>query len=152
MFDDLAALAPPKPAELGSELKQYLSTDVEHVSDPIMWWHERWHIYPQLSQMALDYLTIPGNTFLYYSNTFKTLTCFCSHFNWCCKAFQSWAASPFTCPVPPLCTIYPSTSLPWHLEQAQSHQGWWYQGCQSATRYQWWKWDGSWRWMGWDCH
>ena len=46
--------------DLGSEIDRYLSADVEHVTDPLAWWHERHGMYPQLSRMALDYLTIPG--------------------------------------------------------------------------------------------
>lgn len=64
IFDSLPALAPPKASDLGSELNRYLSTDVEHVTDAITWWHERRHIYPSLSRMAVDYLTIPGKIFL----------------------------------------------------------------------------------------
>ncbi|KIK78664.1 hypothetical protein PAXRUDRAFT_163381, partial [Paxillus rubicundulus Ve08.2h10] len=37
VFDNLAALAPPKPADLGSELTCYLNTDIEHVANPITW-------------------------------------------------------------------------------------------------------------------
>ena len=60
MFDNLPALAPPKPADLRSEIDHYLSADVEHVTDPLAWWHERRDMYLQLSRMAFDYLTIPG--------------------------------------------------------------------------------------------
>jgi len=43
------------------ELAKYLSTDCElHVDDGLLWWHKWKHIYPHLSQMALDYLSIPG--------------------------------------------------------------------------------------------
>ena len=60
MFDSLPALAPPKPADLRSELDHYLSGDVEYVTDPLDWWYKQCRTYPQLSRMALDYLTIPG--------------------------------------------------------------------------------------------
>lgn len=62
IFDDLPALAAPKPTELRDELARYLSTDPEQVKDVLLWWHEsnRASIYPHLSRMALDYLTIPG--------------------------------------------------------------------------------------------
>lgn len=63
VFDSLAALAPPKPTDLRSELSRYLSTDVEHVTDALSWWNEHRDIYPRLSRMALNYLTIPGKTF-----------------------------------------------------------------------------------------
>ena len=64
MFDSLPALAPPKAADLGSELNRYLTTDVEHVTDAITWWYERRNTYPHLSSMALDYLSIPGAVFI----------------------------------------------------------------------------------------
>jgi hypothetical protein len=61
IFDDLPALRPPKAAVHRDELEKYLSTDRElHVNDGLLWWHERKHIYPRLSRMALDYLSIPG--------------------------------------------------------------------------------------------
>jgi hypothetical protein len=60
MFDSLPALAVPKCADLRDELDRFLSTDHEYVQDVLMWWFERRHIYPRLSRMALDYLSIPG--------------------------------------------------------------------------------------------
>jgi hypothetical protein len=60
MFDDLPALAAPKPSDLRDELESYLSSDPEHVADVLLWWFERQHMYPALSCMAVDYLTIPG--------------------------------------------------------------------------------------------
>lgn len=60
MFDDLPALAPPKPSNLGSELDRYLAREVEDVSDALAWWYEKCTTFPQLSRMALDYLSIPG--------------------------------------------------------------------------------------------
>jgi len=60
LFDDLPALKPPAATELRDELNRYLSTDQEHVTDAIVWWHERKTTYPRLHCMALDYLTIPG--------------------------------------------------------------------------------------------
>ena len=60
MFDDLPALIAPAQTELRSELERYLSTDPEHVTDVLAWWYKRKAIYPHLHQMALDYLTIPG--------------------------------------------------------------------------------------------
>ena len=60
----MAALAPPKPTNLHSELDQYLSTDVVYLADPIAWWHKHHALYPQLSQMVLDFLTILGMYFI----------------------------------------------------------------------------------------
>jgi hypothetical protein len=60
MFDELPALTAPKLSDLRDELEQYLSTDPEHIVDVLLWWVEWKHVYPCLSHMALDYLTIPG--------------------------------------------------------------------------------------------
>lgn len=60
IFYSLPSLAPPKPSELRDELDRYLGTDPESVGDVIAWWHDRRNAYPELSRMALDYLTIPG--------------------------------------------------------------------------------------------
>ena len=60
IFDQLKALAPPKLSDYQSELDHYLNTDIEHVTDVLVWWYE-WHAtFPRLSRMALDYLSIPG--------------------------------------------------------------------------------------------
>lgn len=56
----MPALAPPKSSELGNELERYLSADIEDVRDAVAWWHAHQAVYPRLSRMALDYLTIPG--------------------------------------------------------------------------------------------
>jgi hypothetical protein len=66
IFDNLPSLAAPVAAELRDELDRYLSTDPEHVEDVLMWWTERRAMYPRLSRMALDYLSIPGETFALY--------------------------------------------------------------------------------------
>ena len=42
------------------ELDEYLSHAIEKVKDPIAWWWDHRRVYPQLSAMALDYLSIPG--------------------------------------------------------------------------------------------
>jgi len=60
MFDNIPALAPPKPTDMGHKLGCYLNADVEHVIDALAWWHECHASYPHLSCMAFDYLTIPG--------------------------------------------------------------------------------------------
>jgi len=70
IFDDLPALAPPKLTELRDELARYLSTDPEMVKDVLLWWHEHKATYPHLSQMALDYFTIPGKLFIIYFRPF----------------------------------------------------------------------------------
>jgi len=60
MFDDLPALAAPKSSDLRGELERYLRTDPEYVPDVLAWWHEQRKVYPRLSRMAKDYLSIPG--------------------------------------------------------------------------------------------
>jgi hypothetical protein len=60
IFYNLPSLAAPKASDLRDELDRYLSTDPEHVDDVLAWWHERRGAFPQLSRMALDYLSIPG--------------------------------------------------------------------------------------------
>jgi hypothetical protein len=60
IFDGLAAFAPPKPADLSSEIDRYLKADIENVTDPVQWWYDHRTTYPRLSRMALNYLTIPG--------------------------------------------------------------------------------------------
>ena len=60
IFDNLPALSAPRIRELRDELDRYLSTDPEHVVDEMMWWMERKSMYPNLSHMALDYLSIPS--------------------------------------------------------------------------------------------
>ena len=58
----MVALAPPKAVDLRSEIDRYLSTDVEQADDPIQWWYDHCAVYPKLSQMALNYLTIPATS------------------------------------------------------------------------------------------
>jgi hAT family C-terminal dimerisation region len=63
IFDTLPAICAPKTTDLHDELDSYLGTDPEHTADVLLWWVERKHIYPSLSRMALDYLSIPGMSF-----------------------------------------------------------------------------------------
>jgi hypothetical protein len=60
MFNSLPSLSAPMQKELRDDLDRYLSTDPEMVEDVLMWWHEHRGMYPSLSHMVLDYLTIPG--------------------------------------------------------------------------------------------
>ena len=60
MFDNLPSLSTPTQKELLDKLDRYLSTDPEMVEEVLMWWHEHRGMYPCLSHMTLDYLTIPG--------------------------------------------------------------------------------------------
>jgi hypothetical protein len=42
------------------ELDEYLSQPIEKVRDPIAWWWDHRHVFPKLSKMAFDYLSVPG--------------------------------------------------------------------------------------------
>ena len=63
-FEDMESLAPPLPAAVGDELELYLRSHVEVAPDPLEWWQKRRTLYPNLSRMALDYLSIPGTSSL----------------------------------------------------------------------------------------
>ena len=63
IFDSLPTICAPKATDLCDELDRYLSTDPEHTNDVLLWWAEQKAIYPCLSRMALDYLSIPGMLF-----------------------------------------------------------------------------------------
>ena len=69
IFDNLPALE-PEATVLQDELDTYLSMPQElDVKDGLRWWHEHKHLYPHLYRMALDYLSIPGNSpFLFAMN------------------------------------------------------------------------------------
>jgi hypothetical protein len=57
---------PMEGLQESNELDEYLSQAVEKVKDPIAWWWDHRLVYPSLSAMALDYLSIPGKFFLCY--------------------------------------------------------------------------------------
>jgi len=45
------------------ELAMYLSTGHDlQVKDGLCWWYEHKHLYPNLSCMAMNYLSIPGTS------------------------------------------------------------------------------------------
>jgi hypothetical protein len=60
IFNNIPALAKLRRSELRDELHQYLNTDPEFVDNVLAWWFEKCTMYPRLSRIALDYLTIPG--------------------------------------------------------------------------------------------
>ncbi|KAJ8515393.1 hypothetical protein ONZ45_g7180 [Pleurotus djamor] len=62
IFDSLPALSAPIAREHRDELERYLSTDPEMTTNVIQWWVERRSMYPRLSRMAIDYLTIPATS------------------------------------------------------------------------------------------
>jgi hypothetical protein len=42
------------------KLDEYMRSPPENVKDPLQWWAQHAAMYPALSRMALDYLSIPG--------------------------------------------------------------------------------------------
>ena len=56
-------IAPPSSTD--DELQHYLAADVEDVKDGLIWWYERCAMFPRLSQMACNYLSIPGESFFF---------------------------------------------------------------------------------------
>jgi len=59
IFDNLPDLAQAS-SDRRDELDCYLASDVENVTDALMWWYERRAAFPRLSRMAQDYLSILG--------------------------------------------------------------------------------------------
>ena len=61
IFDDLPALQEFEATAIQDELATYLSTGRDlRIVDGLRWWYEHKHLYPHLSRMAIDYLSIPG--------------------------------------------------------------------------------------------
>lgn len=59
----------PDSSDLRDELDRYLSMDLEPVIDGLQWWSERKDLYPCLSLMALNYLSIPGTFYFFIYNS-----------------------------------------------------------------------------------
>jgi|GraSoiStandDraft_60_1057301.scaffolds.fasta_scaffold328415_2 hypothetical protein len=70
MFDSLMDTAPTSSSN--DELQQYLTADIEDVKDGLKWWHEKRAVFPRLSRMARNYLSIPGEySSLHYLQVLK---------------------------------------------------------------------------------
>jgi hypothetical protein len=65
-FDLFTSALVSETANDDDELKQYLSSDIEPVNNPIEWWNSKARTFPRLSRMAIDYLTIPGSLPYFY--------------------------------------------------------------------------------------
>ena len=55
--------AAPNADSLDDEMKHYLDTPTQTVLNPVQWWKDRRELYPNLSRMAIDFLTTPGTSF-----------------------------------------------------------------------------------------
>ncbi|KAI5822048.1 hATC-domain-containing protein [Schizophyllum commune Tattone D] len=56
------SLAPLQRSDRRDELERYLRAPIEDADDPIQWWNDRRALYPRLSQIAIDFLTIPSTS------------------------------------------------------------------------------------------
>ena len=56
---------PMDNVEAANELDEYLMQPLEKVRDPISWWWDHRALYPKLSKMAFDYLSIPRESLCY---------------------------------------------------------------------------------------
>jgi hypothetical protein len=77
IFDNLPILSIPlRTVNEHTELDAYLNSDVADPgkNGPLFWWYEHAHIYPHLSRMALDYLSIPGKFFMKLPAQYSLLT------------------------------------------------------------------------------
>jgi len=67
IFDNLPCLVKPNPKLLCNELNAYFAADIENVTDALEWWIKKCTSFPHLSCMAIDYLSIPGKSFMHSS-------------------------------------------------------------------------------------
>jgi hypothetical protein len=72
-FGDLSVASSPHV----SEIQEYLILSVESVKEPLKWWMDNRFVYLNLHQMALDYLSIPGMS--YVVQTYDGSDMHCSH-------------------------------------------------------------------------
>ncbi|KAF5371119.1 hypothetical protein D9758_004308 [Tetrapyrgos nigripes] len=56
------SVAPSTAVTTRDELADYLAMPLEKVSDPLLWWWEKRTVFPVLSQMALDYHSVPATS------------------------------------------------------------------------------------------
>ena len=57
---DIANLSVLPHTAHASEIDEYLRLPIEACRDPLKWWLDNQHVYPNLSNMAMDYLSIPS--------------------------------------------------------------------------------------------
>ena len=56
-----------------NELNNYLSQPIEKVTDPIKWWWDHRKVFPKLSGMAFDFLSVPGTFYLMFLFKFSLI-------------------------------------------------------------------------------
>jgi hypothetical protein len=61
LFGDLSVAGSP----CMSKIQEYLSLSIENVKDPLKWWMNNRFVYPNLHHMALEYLSIPGMSYIF---------------------------------------------------------------------------------------
>ena len=66
-----------------------VSVTERNMDDVLMWWHEHSAMYPHLSQMALDYLTVPGESCSFQLQGNLTHV-HCSYICWCGTCIHGW--------------------------------------------------------------
>jgi len=59
IFDGILSIAPTSLHTL-DKLQHYLASDIEDMMDALKWWYEGRGLFPYLSRMAHDYLSIPS--------------------------------------------------------------------------------------------
>jgi hypothetical protein len=78
IFDNLPSLVRAPDTER-DELDRYLNTETEMVTDALKWWLEKSTVFPHLSRMALDFLSIPGKSAMSAESVGAQLDHSCSH-------------------------------------------------------------------------
>lgn len=96
-----------------SEVDEYLNRPVENILDPLKWWIDNRRVYPNLSSMALDYLSVPRKSF----NTISPCSLITSPSNVNCSRTRLFSRpAHFTLHSEPSITLsYSRLPLPWLL-------------------------------------
>jgi hypothetical protein len=77
IFDNLPTI-PNSTTAPRDELDRYLHAETENVVNALAWWTEKKTVYPCLSRMALDFLSIPGihlRSLTFYPDTLFSNRC-----------------------------------------------------------------------------
>ena len=117
MFDDYTNIS---VARTGSsriccnKLDKYLQLPVENVKDPLKWWVNNCKVYPNLSWMALDYLSIPSRhpSCISFARSYELTLCY-SYLYSCWTGLLLWPATPTFYTQSSFSIIYPCLPLSW---------------------------------------